>query len=232
MEQLIGRSFGDPPYNYERGEEITVVFRTDPDVLKAVLPPVLKPLGSRGLAVARVMRHARSTFGPYIGVYLGAPALLDDQPVFHLFSGMKTGFSGTVAGREVWGMPLQVGDVTLGWQGDVLNVVAGRHGIDFVRFSVRLEHRIEAPEGRAGMGTFATRRQVFEKDSTDHVLVGLKGEADLSETKHWKASSYLHLVGGEPGDDWSIFPVREIVQTRYNTGGYDTLNRGVVLAEW
>ena len=29
------------------------------------------------------------------------------------------------------------------------------------------------------MGTFATRRQVFEKDSTDHVLVGLKGEADL-----------------------------------------------------
>ena len=64
MSHLIGHSFGDPPYNYERGEEITVVFRTDPDVLEAVLPPVLKPLGSRSLAVVRVMRHARSTFGP------------------------------------------------------------------------------------------------------------------------------------------------------------------------
>src|SRR5207302_7511447 len=109
MSHLIGHSFGDPPYHYDRAEEITVVFRTDRDVLEAVLPPVLKPLGGRGLAVARVMRHARSTFGPYIGVYLGAPALLDDQPVFHLFSGMKTDFNGTIAGREVWGMPLQHG---------------------------------------------------------------------------------------------------------------------------
>jgi len=210
----------------------TLRIRTDPDVLAACLPPVLKPLGTRSLAVARVMRHARSTFGPYVGVYLGAPALLEDEPVFHLFSGLKTDFSGAVAGREVWGMPLQVGDVTMGWNGDVLNVVAGRHGIDFVRFSVRLECRTEAPTSRPTYGTFATRRQVFEKDSTDNVLVGLKGEADLSETKHWKASGVVKLVGGEPGDDWSIFPVREIVETRYNTGGYDTLNRGVVLAEW
>jgi Acetoacetate decarboxylase (ADC) len=232
MTQLIGHSFGDPPYHYDRAEELTVVFRTDADVLKSVLPPVLKPLGARSLAVARVMRHARSTFGPYIGVYLGAPAVLDDQPVFHLFSGLKTDFSGTVAGREVWGMPLQMGDVAMGWQGDVLNVVAGRRGVDFVRFSVRLECRAEPPTEKAVLGTFATRRQVFEKDSTDHVLIGLPAESDLSETKHWKASSVLKLVGGDPGDDWSIFPVHEIVETRYNTGGTTTLNRGVVLAEW
>ena len=112
---------------------------------EAALPPVLKPPGSRSLAVARVMRHARSTFGPYIGVYLGAPALFEDRPVFHLFSGLKTDFSGTVAGREVWGMPLQQGDVEMGWHGDVLTVTAGR-GIDFVRMSVRLEHRVEPPE--------------------------------------------------------------------------------------
>lgn len=232
MTHLIGQGFGDPPYHYDRAEEITIVFRTDRDVLEAVLPPVLKPLGSRSLAVVRVMRHARSTFGPYIGVYVGAPALLDDQPVFHLFSGMKTDFAGAVAGREVWGMPLQHGDVNMGWNGDVLNVVAGRRGVDFVRLSVRLQCRTDAPATRPAIGTFATRRQVFEKDSTDHVLIGLKGEADLSETKHWKASSVLKLVGGDPGDDWSIFPVREIVETRYNSGGSDTLNRGVVLAEW
>ena len=232
MGHRIGHSFGDPPYHYERGEEITIVFRTDREVLEAVLPPVLAPLGRRSLAVVRVMRHAASTFGPYIGVYVGAPALFDDQPVFHLLSGLKTDFSGTVAGREAWGMPLQQGDVTMDWTGDVLNVVAGRHGVDFVRLSVRLECRTDPPKARPTMGTFATRRQVFEKDSTDHVLIGLKSEADLSATRHWKASSVLKLVGGDPGDDWSIFPVHEIVDTRYNTSGRDTLNRGVVLAEW
>src|SRR5205823_6439074 len=84
-------------------------------------------------------------------------------------------FSGTVAGREVWGMPLQQGDVTMCWCGDVLNVTAGRRGSDFVRFAVRLEHRIDPPASvRAPMATFATRRQVFEKDSADHVLIGLE----------------------------------------------------------
>lgn len=232
MRHLIGHSFGDPPYYYERGEELTIVFRTDRDVLEAILPPVLRPMGSRSLAVVRVMRHLRSTFGPYIGVYLGAPALLDDQPVFHLFSGLKTDFSGAVAGREVWGMPLQLGEVSMGWNGDVLDVSAGRRGVEFVRLSARLRCRTDQPAGRMTMGTFSTRRQVFEKDPTDQVLIGLKGETDLSETKYWDASSVLKLVGGDPGDDWSIFPVREVVSTRYNTGGYDTLNRGVVVAEW
>ena len=44
----------------------------------------------------------------------------------------------------------------------------------------------------------------FEKDSTDHVPVGLKSGVDLSDAKQWKASSTLKLVGGDPGDDWSI----------------------------
>ena len=39
------------------------MFRTDREVLEAVLPPVLKPLGSRSLAVVRVMRHARARSG-------------------------------------------------------------------------------------------------------------------------------------------------------------------------
>ena len=64
------------------------------------------------------------------------------------------------------------------------------------------------------------------------MLIGTKSGVDLTEAKHWRASSTLKLVGGDPGDDWSIFPVHEIVETRYVTGGHDTLNRGVVLAEW
>src|SRR3954469_23191302 len=233
MSNRIGHTFGDPPYYYDRAEEITVVFRTDLDVINSVLPPVLKPLGSRGLAVARVMRHERSTFGPYIGVYLGVPALLEDQPVFHLLTGMKTDFDGTVAGREAFGMPLVVGEATMGWEAGVLKVSADRGGVDFIRFSVRLEGRTNPPaDSRLKMGTFATRRQVFEKDSTDHVLVGLKGEIDWTEVKHWTATGTLQIVGGEPGDEWSMFPVHEVVETRYNTGGTDFLPRGSVVAEW
>ena len=97
-------------------EEITIVFRTDREVLER--PPSYPEAAWKSLALRSLGSCAtpRSTFGPYIGVYLGAPALFEDQPVFHLFTGMKTDFGGTVAGREVLGMPLQLGDVEMGWK--------------------------------------------------------------------------------------------------------------------
>ena len=231
MSERIGSSFGDPPYHYVRAEEFTVAFRTDRSVLEELLPPVLEPIGSRGMGVLRVVRHAQSTFGPYIGVYLGAPAILDGDPVFHMLTGMKTDFRGVAAGREVWGMPLQTGEVAM-TSAEIVTVVATRGGTEFARMSVRLEQRVEAAEPTVQMGTFATRRQTFEKDSTDHVLIGLQPETDQRDTIHWKASATLSLPGGEPGDDWSILPVNEVIDTRYSTGGHTTLNRGVVLAEW
>ena len=74
MGHLIGHSFGDPPYHYDRGEEITIVFRTDRDVLEAVLPPVLKPLGSRSLAVVRAdAARARARSGRTSGCTSARP---------------------------------------------------------------------------------------------------------------------------------------------------------------
>src|SRR5205814_1540833 len=121
----IGHAFGEPPFHYTKGEEVTVLFETDAEVLEELLPPPLQ-LGRRPIAVFRVMRHARSTFGPYTGVYLGAIARLGEETVFHLFTGLKTDFAGAVAGREIWGMPLQFGHVEMGWQGDVLRIQVGR----------------------------------------------------------------------------------------------------------
>lgn len=233
MTSLIGQSYDDPPYHYERAEEMTVAFRTERSVLEQLLPPVLKPMGSTGMGVLRFIRHAQSTFGPYRAAYLIVPALLGDRPVNHMLSGMKTDFRGVAAGREVWGMPLQVGDVSISHADGIIKASASRNGVEFARMLLRLEHRIDAPEaGSPSLGTFATRRQVFEKDSTQNVLVGLSGETDLSNTTYWKASASISLSGGEPGDDWSLLPVKEIVNVRYNTDASDALHRGEVLAEW
>jgi hypothetical protein len=232
MSHLIGHITSEPPFFYDRGEEITVLFRTDREVLESLLPPVLKLPEGPSLAVFRVVRQERSTFGPYIGVYLSAPALLDGQQVNFGLTGMKTSLSGAIAGRDVWGMPLLVGEASMAWQGDVLSVVAGRRGVDFARLTVRLEGRTEPVPG-VGLATYASRRQEFEKESTSHVLVSAKGQVeDASEVRYWKASSILKLLGGDPGDDWSLLPVYEIVETRYNQGGRSSLDRGDVLAEW
>jgi hypothetical protein len=233
MSKLIGQAVGDPPYYYEGGESIAVVFRTDAELLKSLLPPVLELPDGPARAVVRVVTQLRSSFGPYLGVYLSVPALFDGQPILFGLSGMKDSFAGTVAGREVWGMPLQVGEVTKEWHGDVLNVVAGRNGVDFVRLSIRLESHTDAPQS-FGPTAYASRRQTFEKDSTEHVLVDVKRTSTGQDAvRHWKASATLKLVGGQPGDDWSILPVHEVLEARYaSEGGTTLLHRGEVLAEW
>lgn len=233
MNQMIGYVAGDPPYFYDNGEQIAVVFRTDADVVRSVLPPVLKLPEGPARAIVRVVNPTRSTFGPYLGVYLAVPALLDGEPVLHGLTGMKTSFSGVIGGRDSWGMPLQVGQITKEWDGDAVNVVAGRNGVEFVRLSTRLDTPTEKPEGW-GRLTYATRRQLFEKDSTENLLITVKSTHEGHEVvRHWKATSVLKLVGGQPGDDWSMFPVHEVLETRYaSAGGMNTLHRGTILAEW
>jgi len=54
----------------------------------------------------------------------------------------------------------------------------------------------------------------------------------VNEMVLWSAKSILKLVGGVPGDDWSILPVHEVVETRYNVGGHTILLEPYVLTEF
>ena len=233
MEDQIGRAYFDLPWHYDKGEEVQVVFRTDREALQPLLPPVLGLPDGPGLAVVTAVHHARSTFGPYVGVDLGMLAVFDGQTVLHRLTWIKTSFPGTAAGREQWGMPLQVGEASMAWDGDVLNIAAGRHGQDFARLSVRLEHRSERPVGRFTGSTSVARRPPWENAGKQNVLLGGRSEpADPNDMVFWTGSAVLRLIGGDPGDDWSILPVREVIETHYNVGGHSALTEPYILTEY
>ena len=233
MESRIGRAYHDLPWHYDKGEEVQVVFRTDREVLQSLLPPVLGLPDGPGLAVVTAVHHARSTFGPYTGVYLGMLATYDGQTVLHRLTGIKTSFSGTAAGREAWGMPLQVGEASMAWDGNVLQIAAGRHGRDFARVSVGLERRTERPVGKFTGSTSVARRPAWENAEKQNVLLGGRSEpADPADMVFWTGSAVLDLIGGDPGDDWSILPVHEVLETTYNVGGHSALTGAYVLTEF
>ena len=191
------------------------------------LPPVLEPLGSNSLAVVRLSQPS-GHFGAVPWRVHRRTCAAGDRPVFHLFTGIKTSFSGTVAGRDVWGMPLQTGDITMDWVEDILKIRVGRHGVEFVQLAVRLEKNLglsppESDRAMLTLGTFASRRRTTEHGPIRNVLIGLdkvkqnealhNSDDPRGETNYWEASSVLKLVNGEPGDDWSIFPVHQVLKT-------------------
>ncbi|WP_461186648.1 acetoacetate decarboxylase family protein [Arthrobacter sp. Z4-13] len=229
----IGRAYHDLPWHYDKGEEVFVVFRTDHDVLASLLPPMMEMPDGPALATVYAVHHARSTFGPYTGVYLGMIAQYRGEPVLHRLTGMKTTFSGTAAGREMWGHPLQTGDASMEWSGDVLNIVAGRHGRDFVRLSFSMERRIDPPVKPFTASTSIARRPPWEEATKPNVLLGGRSEpADPDDMTFWSGDAVLELVGGDPGDDWSILPVFEVVESTYNIGGQAALTGAYILEEF
>ena len=238
MDKLIGSAYAEPPFHYGGGTASNVIFRTDRDVLERILPPPLKPLSSRNLGMVRVSHPSRSHMGVYTSSYIFIPALLGDERVLHMVTGMKTTFSGVVSGREIWGMPLQSGDVSMGWEGDVLSVVAKRGSVEFMRLNARLEETTPPPDqGQPTMTTYEVQRRPWETSPTRNALVAIKGESPESVTgsssQHWRGSAVLKFPGGVPGDDWSILPVHEVLSMNYTINDAShSLTSGVVVAEW
>ena len=226
----IGKVYGDPPFRYSTDYMIRVAFETDAATVQELLPPVLKT-PEQAIGTLMVVRHRYSPFGPYTGVYLGVVASLDGEPVGFGLSGLKDTFSGVAAGRELWGMPLQIGAVEAGWQENVFTVDARRaNALPIVSMSVQLTDR-RSTEFPAGTGAFAPEAPGFEGHD-QNLLVGVDMTIDYTRAEAWSAMASLKFHAGTPLDDWSRIPVGRLLDCSFVTDVTMDLPRGNVLARW
>ena len=225
----IGRAYGEPPYHYSRDIELNVLFATTAEAVAPLLPPPLR-LGDRATGYLRVVRHRLSPFGPYTGAYLGVVADFEGRTVGHMLTGVKTDFAGAAAGREVWGMPLQLGEVDMAWHGEVLGITVRRSGAELARVSVQLEARAERT-GRPTLATFASAADPAV-DGAGMRLVGVESEGDPTGSESWSAAVRIAPFGGTPTDDWSAIPVGRVLRASVLVGGRILLPRGRTLARW
>ncbi|PHV67125.1 acetoacetate decarboxylase family protein [Williamsia muralis] len=227
----IGKRYHPGPYEYAREWDFLIDFRTDSDAVSSVLPDVLEPdPDSRGWL--RVSHHKTSSFGPYIGAYVGVYALHDGQPVRYVASGIKTDFMGTIAAREIWGLPYGLGSVDAGWQGSTFHCsIFGHSGAQ--NAEVRLQTTSRQKKSRPGVAA------LYSSELRDHCgnlmktqLLKAQNAYDLGGADAWDASASLQLCQGTAIDDWSVIPVREVVYAEYRTGGNSSLGMANVIAEW
>ena len=229
---MIGECYALPPYEYTKAAEIILVFETDREAVAALLPEPLQP-AARTYGSIRVMRHALGVFGPYTGVYLAVTAEFRGRPTVHIVTGVKTDFAGTAAGRELWGLPLQMGSVTMEWHGEVLQVEVGRTpGLPLATLALQLVSRTEPRAGGDWLTTAASVLPTFTAAAPDHALIGLATDHSYDDAAMWDAHGVLELHRGTPRDDWSSIPVGRIVRTTYMTGGRSVLHAGEILATW
>ncbi|MFI9582920.1 acetoacetate decarboxylase family protein [Streptomyces sp. NPDC052236] len=112
---------------------VSAVWESDPDAVAAVLPPPLKPT-ERPLVRAAVS-HVDLPGYPLGAGSVAVAALHDGHAGWYPLVMPMTHERALIGGREVFGEPKKLGEVTVEREGPVVRAVLARHGIAF--FEVR-----------------------------------------------------------------------------------------------
>ncbi|MEU2433946.1 acetoacetate decarboxylase family protein [Streptomyces sp. NPDC007861] len=123
---------------------VVAVWETDPDVVAAVLPPPLKP-AERPLVRANISKVELPGYPLGAGSVAVAAAHGHQQGWYPLVMPM-THERALIGGREVFGEPKKLGEVTVERDGLVVRAALARHGIAFVEVRAAVSGPLPLPD--------------------------------------------------------------------------------------
>lgn len=191
---------------------VTVVFETDPDIVRSVLPPPLAP--SEPTARLRIATVDMGTGLPAFGAgWFGVRARHESiEGEYALFMPMTTE-QATIGGRETFGEPKKIGEVGLQLDGDRLTASIQRMGFSVAEVSGELG--AELPD--------------YERDKIDFYFKlgpspdgkGLDGDPLFVYCHRHETARFVRAVEGElklmdsPLDPVADIPIRRVVSMEF-----------------
>jgi len=191
---------------------VTVVWETDPDVIRAVLPPPLEP--SDPLARIRFATVDMGTGIPVFGAgWFGVRARHGSvEGEYALFMPMTTE-QATVGGRETYGEPKKIGNVVISVDGDNVRASFDRMGFPLARVEGTLGEAIEVPAKDKVDFYFKISPSPDGKGfDTEPALVHCRRHEEARDARRLDGTLSLH---DSPIDPIADIPVRRIVSMEF-----------------
>jgi acetoacetate decarboxylase len=206
---------------------LTAVYETDPDVVAAVLPPPLVPSGEPlvKVTVATVdMGRGIPVFGA--GTF-AVQARHDDQVGYYPLVMPMTTEQAVVGGRETFGEPKKLGEVTLERDGDRVRAAFTRMGVTFVEVTGSVSGELPLPAEDH-------RVDFYLKFLLDPAGKGFDADPSLVHCHRDEVTRRLESVAGDVVlresrfDPVADLPVRRVVSIEL--GERSTVQRGEIVA--
>jgi len=191
---------------------VTVVWETDPDVIRAVLPPPLEP--SDPLARIRFATVDMGTGIPVFGAgWFGVRARHGSvEGEYALFMPMTTE-QATVGGRETYGEPKKIGNVVISVDGDNVRASFDRMGFPLARVEGTLGEAIDVPAKDKVDFYFKISPSPDGKGfDTEPALVHCRRHEEARDARRLDGTLSLH---DSPIDPIADIPVRRIVSMEF-----------------
>ena len=191
---------------------VTVVWETDPDVIRAVLPPPLEP--SDPFARIRFATVDMGTGIPVFGAgWFGVRARHGSvEGEYALFMPMTTE-QATVGGRETYGEPKKIGNVVISVDGDNVRASFDRMGFPLARVEGTLGEAIDVPAKDKVDFYFKISPSPDGKGfDTEPALVHCRRHEEARDARRLDGTLSLH---DSPIDPIADIPVRRIVSMEF-----------------
>jgi len=228
-------------------EMAMVFFRTDPDVIKRIVPEPLKPL-AEPLAMAFVAKYPKTNFG---SVYNEAALFLLVE-----YKGELGGYCLTmpvtedmalIGGREIFGFPKKIADeISLKRTKNGVKGRCIRRGIELMNLSMPFDEEVEANKVAEMLGTLTSQEPGEEWKATSYnfkffqspQITGFDYKPRLvKQVTTFKPSSKIKLsynfdlkLGSSDRDPLAEIPVKESIMGLYGIFN-NTMHPGEVIAE-
>lgn len=230
--------YRNKPATFYDAEILTVYWETQPEIIERILPAPLKPAG-KPLVHAFVANYPRTSFCPSyreaalfvladyqgeLGTYCLAMPITDD---------MAMGL-----GREIYGFPKKMANITMKKDGDMVEGAVGRHGIDFFHIKATLNGKFNVEDGEklisenygSGLPIFNVK---YSKavDGNGFDLQPLLVKQGTTMDIHAHQTGEVEIVlKDSPHDPWAELEVVRVVGAVYTVSD-SVLLHGTILAE-
>lgn len=151
LPEIAGRSL--TTLDFYDAEMLTVVYETDPAIVKRLLPPPLEP-ARRPIVVAYVADFPRTNWGgPYLEAALFLRAVHKGIEGSYCLGMPVTDDMAMAGGREIFGFPKKIGRIDLERNGTAVRGWAERHGVRFVELRGDLGGAFNADDAEEILGS-------------------------------------------------------------------------------
>jgi acetoacetate decarboxylase len=206
--------YGKPPFEYREAKQMTVEFKTDPRVLRELVPPQLTPNKDAKVFVAS-SDFLCTGFGRYYEAHVYTHATFKRRLVnFSIYLVLDSDVA-IGAGREIWGFPKKYGRLTLDMKDDVVRTTVERGGCTIIDAAVHLAE-LGTEEDLGGTPEWIAHRFIPNVSlSAPPDIDQLTSTTVTNVVTHdvYKGAATL-AFGSSPADRLEVIPIKQV------TGGF------------
>lgn len=222
------------PFTFRNMNIFTMVYRTDIDAIKALLPEPLVPTGDQ-VMIHFYQMNDTSWLGPYDEVNVMVGAELPGQAVGayspYLFLSSEVGVA---HGRELHGQPKKLGAPRLEFRGDLIVGTLERNGIDVVTGTMPYKQKEADVSELSEVFPFATNINLKAIDHIDGTpairQLTSRSLSDVKVSECWRGPCTVELRPNAQAPVHRL-PVREMLDGYFWNTEF-TLVPGVVLHDY